>query len=238
MPESQKCIGESVACRPPVDPVLYGSVFIKICGLTDPVNAAACVKAGADIIGLVFYPKSPRHLSLGMACKVAGALPDYVPVWGIFVNAAFDSIMATVTACRLSGVQLHGTEPPELVNALKKQNLTVIKTLFIHRTPGLDCIDTYRAADFLLVECGSGTLPGGNAKTWDYSRAKNTAARHPVILAGGLSPENIRQAVTHAGPAGVDMSSGVELSPGIKDITKVTNLVRQIRQPFLTPEPH
>jgi phosphoribosylanthranilate isomerase len=235
LPESSLIKGPG---RLPENPVLYGSVFIKICGLTDPVNAAACVTAGADIIGLVFYPKSPRHLSLDMACKVADALPAYVPVWGIFVNAAFDSIMAAVTACKLSGVQLHGSEPPDLVNALKKQHLTVTKALFTHRSPGLDSIDSYKNADFFLVECGTGILPGGNAKTWNYRQARETAARHPVILAGGLCAQNIRQAVTDAAPAGVDISSGVESSPGIKDITKVTTLFKQIRQPFLTPEPH
>jgi phosphoribosylanthranilate isomerase len=227
----------TAAGRPAVYPGMPESVFIKICGLTDPVNAAACVKAGADIIGLVFYPKSPRHLELPRACAVAGALPDRVPVWGVFVNAEFDSIMEAVSACKLTGVQLHGSEPPDLVKALKKKNLTVTKALFTHRFPGLDSVDSYKTADFFLVECGRGTLPGGNARTWNYRRARETAARHPVILAGGLSPENIRQAVTHAVPAGVDISSGVESSPGIKDITKITTLVKQIRQPFLKPDP-
>ncbi len=221
------------AVRSAVYPGVPGSVFIKICGLTDPANAAACVTAGADIIGLVFYPRSPRHLDLPRACAVAGAVPGHVPVWGVFVDARFDFIMKAVTACKLNGVQLHGNEPPDLVNALKKKNLTVTKALFTQRSPGLDRIDSYEAADFFLVECGSGTLPGGNATTWDYGLVRETAARHPVILAGGLSSQNIRQAVTHAIPAGVDISSGVESSPGIKDITKVTDLVKKIWQPFL-----
>jgi phosphoribosylanthranilate isomerase len=203
--------------------------FVKICGLTDPANAAACAMAGADIIGLVFFKKSPRHLDLTRAISVANALPAHVPAWGVFVNAGFDTIMERVAACGLKGVQLHGSESPDLVHALAGQHLTVTKALFAARFPGLDHIDQYAGADFFLMECGIGTLPGGNAKTWDYRMAKKITDYYPVILAGGLSPENIRKAVTEAGPTGVDVSSGVESTPGIKDITKVSELIRQVK---------
>jgi phosphoribosylanthranilate isomerase len=204
--------------------------LIKICGLTVPDNAAACVRAGADIIGLVFYPQSPRHVTQNQAKAVVDALPDHVPAWGVFVNASLTTILETATACGLKGIQLHGQEPSGLISALKARHLTVIKAVFASRSPGLDTIETdYKQADHVLVECGSGKLPGGNAETWDYGLAQKTARHHPVFLAGGLSCDNIEQAITLVAPAGIDLSSGVESVPGIKDIVKVTKLIRQVK---------
>jgi phosphoribosylanthranilate isomerase len=203
---------------------------VKICGLTDPDNAAACARAGADIIGLVFYPKSPRHVEPSRAKAVIQALPAHVPAWGVFVNEDLNVIMEIVRACGLKGVQLHGQEPPGLITALKNLNLTVTKAVFASRDPGINTIDTwYKAADFFLVECGQGTLPGGNAKTWDYRQVRKTARDHPVILAGGLCCDNIEQALADADPAGVDVSSGVESSPGIKDVELAAELIRRVK---------
>ena len=206
------------------------SPLVKICGLTDPANAAACARAGADIIGLVFYPNSPRHVEPSRAMAVVSALPAHIPAWGVFVNEHPDFIMETVRACGLKGVQLHGHEPAGLITALKNQQLTVTKAVFASRSPGLDTIDTvYAAADFFLVECGQGNLPGGNAKTWDYRQVRKTAREHPVILAGGLSCDNIEQALAEADPTGVDVSSGVESSPGHKNIDQVAELIRRVK---------
>lgn len=202
---------------------------VKICGLTDPDNALACAQAGADIIGLVFYPKSPRHVTHPQARAVVEALPKHVPAWGVFVNEPLETILETVNACGLKGVQLHGREPPELISALKGHHLTVIKAVFASRTPGLDTIDPmYAHADYILVECGMGQLPGGNAKTWEYGLARKKAPHHSVFLAGGLSCDNIESAILAAVPAGVDLSSGVESAPGVKDILKVKELIRRV----------
>ncbi len=161
---------------------------------------------------------------------IAAALPAHVQVWGVFVNESLATILKTATACGLNGVQLHGQEPPGLISALKAHHLTVMKAVFASRFPGLDTIKSlYNQADFFLVECGKGRLPGGNAETWDYGLAQKTAYVHPVFLAGGLSCDNIDQATTLVRPAGVDLSSGVESKPGIKDIVKVSKLIRQVK---------
>ena len=206
------------------------SPFIKICGLTDPKNARACVQAGADIIGLVFYPNSPRYLEIPRAARVTQTLSGQVPVWGVFVDAKLDTIMAHVDACGLTGVQLHGSESPDLVAALKEKELTVTKAVFASRSPGLDKAHTYSAADCILVECGRGKRPGGNARTWDYRTARKISARYPVLLAGGLSSTNITKAMADADPRGVDISSGVESGFGIKDMQQVARLVRLVKK--------
>lgn len=201
--------------------------LVKICGLTDPENAAACVRAGADIIGLVFYSASPRHVTRTRARTIVTSLPGHVPAWGVFVNDSLKTILDTAHTCGLKGVQLHGQESPELIRNLKTHGLTVIKAVFASRYPGLDTVETiYSQADYLLIECGMGRLPGGNAKTWDYSRSRQLAEKYPVLIAGGLSCDNIQDALAAAVPYGVDISSGVESFPGYKDIEKVSELIR------------
>lgn len=199
--------------------------FIKICGLTDPDNTRETARAGADLIGLVFFEKSPRHLSLDKARAVGRAVPDRVIACGVFVDADMDYILERVAAANLKAVQLHGNEPPEMVKALSDRGLTVIKALFASKSPGLDQYRRY-SAEFFLAECGRGKLPGGNAKTWDYGLVRQVD--QPCILAGGLGPDNIAAAIAAADPAGVDLSSSVETAPGVKDIRKVTSVVDQV----------
>jgi phosphoribosylanthranilate isomerase/indole-3-glycerol phosphate synthase/phosphoribosylanthranilate isomerase len=203
--------------------------LVKICGLTDPDNAAACARAGADIIGLVFYSGSPRHVFRSQARSIVTALPDHVPAWGVFVNESLKTMLDTVHNCGLKGVQLHGQESPEMIRILKNHGLTVIKAVFASRSPGLDTVEhMYAQADYLLIECGMGRLPGGNAKTWDYGQSRELAEKYPVLIAGGLSCDNIQDVLTAAAPYGVDISSGVESAPGYKDIGKVSELIHLI----------
>jgi len=203
--------------------------LVKICGLTDPDNAAACARAGADIIGLVFYSASPRHVTRSLAKSIVMALPAHVPAWGVFVNDSLKTVLDTVHTCGLKGVQLHGQESPEMIRILKAHGLTVIKAVFASRSPGIKTIKTmYSQADYLLIECGMGRLPGGNAKTWDYGLSREMTGKYPVLIAGGLSCDNIQDALAAAAPYGVDISSGVESAPGYKDIGKVSELIRLI----------
>jgi len=199
--------------------------WIKICGLTDPDNAIGCASLGADAIGLVFYKKSPRNVSMQQAARISKALPAHIKTIGVFVNAAYEDIMEKVNQCGLKGVQLHGNEPPALVNRLVKENLLVIKALFAAKKPFLNQVLQYDSASFILVEYGKGVLPGGNAEAWDYEISCQLKTKTGIVLAGGLGPENIKEAIHTAKPAGVDVSSSVEKSHGVKDLDLVKDFI-------------
>lgn len=202
------------------------NVLVKICGLTLVDNALDCVNAGADIIGLVFFEKSPRNVSTARAREISRALPKEVPACGVFVNETFDTIMQTVSDCGLKIVQLHGAETPELSERLSAQDLVVTKAFFAARSPGLYETEKYQSTDFCLAEYGKGILPGGNAETWDYTQALDMAKKVRLMLAGGLTCENVADAVARIHPYAVDVSSGVEKAKGIKDISKVKEFIR------------
>ena len=203
--------------------------LIKICGLTQPDNALDCARAGADAIGLVFFKKSPRNISIEKARAITRMLPGHVLTCGVFVNESFDFIMERVERCHLTAVQLHGQESPALVEKLAKENLLVIKALFAVKKPDLADAPLFTAASFCLVEYGKGILPGGNAEAWDYGVSAHLNTRVPLMLAGGLSCDNIRQALCLANPAAVDVSSGVEKTHGFKNIERVTAFIRMTR---------
>jgi len=205
-----------------------GKTGIKICGLTCPGEAAACAAAGADAIGVVFYPESPRHVSLARAREITDAVDRRAAVIGVFVNEPFEVIMTTVTQCGLDGAQLHGRESPGLVESLCKENLFVIKAVFANVEPLLTSASIYDPTAY-LVEAGGGKLPGGNADRWGWQSAAGIDTRHPVILAGGLSPENVQEAMHATTPSAVDVSSGVESEPGRKNMDRVIQFIAAVR---------
>jgi phosphoribosylanthranilate isomerase len=200
---------------------------VKVCGLTRVDEAVACVDLGVDAIGLVFYPPSPRHVSVAVAGEIAAALPAAVAKVGVFVDEPLDAILETVRLAGLTAVQLHGAETPALVAGLKAAGLTVIKALFAAKAPGLALADSFNA-DAVLFEQGGGRLPGGNAETWDYALARRQALGPPLILAGGLTPDNVTAAITAAKPDAIDLSSGVEAEPGRKQVEKVRRLMAAV----------
>ena len=206
---------------------------VKICGITRVQDALRCAEFGADAIGCVFYPKSPRHLSLDLARDICASVPDHVKTVGVFVDETFSHIMRHVEYCRLASVQLHGREGPELVRRLRAANIHVIKALFVDGNPTVDDASKYPASAFLL-ESGLGKLPGGNAREWDWKSAKNFAEKYPLILAGGLDPYNVATAVRMSNPCAVDVSSGVESSPGQKDFDKVAAFMKAVSDCGLT----
>jgi phosphoribosylanthranilate isomerase len=201
------------------------TVQVKICGLTRTEEAAACAAAGAHAIGLVFYPRSRRYISAESAREIRQVLPPGTACVGVFVDAPPDTILRVARTAGLTAVQIHGNEPPETVARLQAEGLLVVKALFAERAPGLDRADDC-AATAVLVECGQGPLPGGNALVWDWGRAAEVGLRRPLILAGGLTPDNVATAIAQARPDAVDVSSGVETAPGRKDIHKVRAFIR------------
>ncbi len=208
---------------------------IKICGLTKPDQAKKCAFLGADAIGMVFYEKSPRNISIKRAGEISSLLPEDIAKVGVFVNESFDFVMERVEKCNLTAVQLHGNESDGFVARLKKQGIFVIKALFASKEPGMDKAGIYDASAF-LVECGKGALPGGNARAWDWKSARKLAlsSKIPVIIAGGLCPENVAKAAFQSFADAVDVSSGVESSPGHKDYGLVEKFIKNLKNTKFT----
>lgn len=203
---------------------------IKICGLTSPSEAAACADLGANAIGLVFYPKSPRNVSVEQASAITASLPEQVAKVGVFVDPDLDTLCNIVEQCGLNCVQFHGKESPEFIAAFKKDSdARIIKGLYTEKRPSLENADDYQV-DGYLVECGKGPLPGGNAMAWNWSCAKDFGRNYPLVLAGGLAPDNVAQAIADCMPDAVDASSSLEAAPGRKDLSKVRPFIDQIRQ--------
>ncbi|MFO7931202.1 MAG: phosphoribosylanthranilate isomerase [Thermodesulfobacteriota bacterium] len=207
---------------------VHERIQVKICGITEPEDGLVCAAWGADAVGLVFYPKSPRFVTLNRAAQISSALPSHVARVGVFVNESLDTVVDTAQNCGLSAVQLHGSESPEVVEELRQKGLTVIKCLYANGRPPISSAGHYNASAF-LVECSAGVLPGGNARTWDWSAARDFAEKHPTIIAGGLGPENVDKAIKAAVPDAVDASSLLESSPGRKDTHKVRDFIYAVR---------
>ena len=200
---------------------------IKICGLTRADEAVGCAELGADAVGLVFFPKSPRHVSDEQGRAISTAVSGKSKIVGVFVNTSYDQVLRKADVCRLDAIQLHGQESPDLVKRLGDAGLPVIKALFMDGNPDLSQAELYEASAF-LVECSKGPLPGGNAMAWDWGASKAFGRVRPLILAGGLSPENVAKAVISSLPLAVDVSSGVERSPGRKDLDKVAAFINEV----------
>jgi phosphoribosylanthranilate isomerase len=200
-------------------------VRVKICGITTVEDALMVVAAGADAIGLVFYGKSPRDVSPEQAEAIVRALPPFVQAVGLFVNADVDFVNATANGCRLDIVQLHGEEPPEYCMLVQRR---VIKTFRVRDAASLDPMKDYRVAGFLL-DAWSPSSHGGTGTTFNWEIASAGEKFGPIILAGGLTPQNVREAVEKVAPYGVDISSGVESAPGKKDPEKVREFIRRAK---------
>ncbi len=207
---------------------MMNSPQIKICGLTDVSQALACAELGADAIGLVFFTKSPRNVSVETARAISTALPKHVTATGVFVNESYEGILEKIEHCGLKAVQLHGDESPDLVSKLMGRGLRVIKVLYIESEPHVRDIGHYDPSAF-LVECAKGFLPGGNALAWNFQKIRNVTTEKPMIIAGGLDPGNISDAILSALPDGVDVSSGVESAPGQKDLAKVASFITRVK---------
>ena len=203
---------------------------IKICGITREEDAWAAVDAGADALGFVFVPGTPRFIEPERAAAITRHLPPFVSCVGLFVNADPAFIRDTLTEARLDTVQLHGDEPPE-VGLLLRGQVRVIQAFRVQGPETLQRLPDYReSADAWLLDAYVAGAAGGTGARFDWNLAVQARELgHPLILAGGLKPENIAEAVRQVRPFAVDVSSGVELSPGRKDSEKVQRLIAAAR---------
>ena len=199
---------------------------IKICGITNLEDALCAVNAGADALGFVFYENSPRHISPEQVKQIVAALPPFVTTVGLFVNAAHEVIQQTMQAAGLNVVQLHGDESAEdcCLNPYP-----VIKAVRIKDADSLTGIDRYNVSA-LLLDAWNDQQYGGTGESFDWQLAKKLTGRLPLILAGGLTPNNVTQALQVVNPYAVDVSSGVEGSPGRKDHNKIREFIQQVKQ--------
>ncbi len=203
---------------------------IKICGITREEDALAAVDAGADALGFVFVPGTPRFIEPGRAAAIVRGLPPFVSRVGLFVNAAPELIEATLAEVGLDTVQLHGDEAPEVGRSLLRR-VRVIQAFRVQGPETLHRLPEHRESTHAwLLDAYVPGASGGTGARFDWTLAVQARdLGHPLILAGGLKPENIADAVHQVRPFAVDVSSGVESAPGRKDPEKVRQLIAAAR---------
>ncbi|MCL6555755.1 MAG: phosphoribosylanthranilate isomerase [Burkholderiales bacterium] len=201
-------------------------VRVKICGVTRVEDALAAAHAGADAIGLVFYEKSPRHVSLEAARAILARLPPFVTSVGLFVDAAPEAVRAVLAALPLDLLQFHGEEPPEYCRAFGRPYIKAVRV-----RPGVDLVEwAARFADSrgLLLDAYVEGTPGGTGRVFDWSLIPRDLPL-PIVLSGGLAADNVEEAIRRVRPWAVDVSSGVEAAKGIKDAARIAAFMRGVR---------
>jgi phosphoribosylanthranilate isomerase len=199
---------------------------VKICGVTNLADAQAAVEAGADALGLNFYEKSPRHISLEAAAEISRQLPPFVLRVGVFVDAPEEFVLRAIAECGLTMLQFHGDEPPEFC---ARFGLMSMKAFRIRDEKSLAELPRFQT-DAYLLDAYSPEARGGTGEkfNWDLAVEAQKFGR-PIFLAGGLTPENVADAVRKVRPFGVDVSSGVESSPGKKNHAKIRAFIAAVR---------
>jgi phosphoribosylanthranilate isomerase len=200
---------------------------IKICGLTREQDVLAVINSGADALGLVFYEKSPRHVSLLQAEKLARAVPPFVSVVGLFVNPSVDYVREVLVKVQLDVLQFHGEETPEFCQQFGKPYLKAIRV-----KAGVDlvqCASRYASAQGLLLDAFIEGTQGGTGESFDWALIPHDLPL-PVILSGGLHAGNVAAAIKQVRPYAVDVSSGVEAAKGIKDAAKIAAFIKEVRR--------
>ena len=201
-------------------------VRIKICGITRPQDALAAARFGADAVGLVFFPGSPRAINVDVAGKITSALPPFVSRVGLFVNATEAEIRDILDAVPLDVLQFHGDEQPE---ACRRYSKPYIKAVRMHTAVDLNReAGRYADASALLLDTYVKDIHGGTGQAFDWSTIPRGIDK-PLILAGGLTADNVAAAVRQVRPYAVDVSGGVESAKGIKDADKMAEFIREVR---------
>jgi phosphoribosylanthranilate isomerase len=196
-------------------------MLVKICGITRMSDAEAAVEAGAAALGFVFWPKSPRFVDPYRARAIAAGLPAFVAPVGVFVNQPAEYVKGVAALVGLGAVQLHGDEDVAYAAGLPNP---VIKSVAIDRYTEVGRIDRWPPSITLLLDVRDPVSRGGTGRTIDWPAAAPIAAARRTLLAGGLTPDNVVEAVARVRPFGIDVSSGVEVSPGVKDPARLRAL--------------
>jgi phosphoribosylanthranilate isomerase len=213
-------------------------VKVKVCGLTEVANALACAEAGADWIGLNFHPASPRSISVERGAEIAGALDGKANPVGLFVNRPFKEVAEAILGIgSLDTIQLHGDEPPEYLLDCARLKLRVVRAFRLPDAASVDQMVAYleRAEELgcppyaVLVDAHVSGQPGGTGRSIPREILDRLPGHPRLILAGGLTPENVAERVALVRPWMVDVASGVETSPGVKDLQRVAAFVAEAR---------
>ena len=199
---------------------------VKICGITSVADAVAAAEAGADMIGLMFYEGSPRHITLAQAVEISRALSPFVLRVGVFVNPPEAQVTRAIAACGLSLLQFHGDESSDFCTQFGMMSLKAVR---VRDAESLKALQNYQTDAFLLDAHSLSGLGGTGEKfNWELAVEAKKFGK-PIFLAGGLTPENVADAVRQVQPFAVDVSSGVESAPGKKDAAKVRAFIEAVR---------
>lgn len=206
---------------------------VKMCGTTSARDAMAAVEAGVDALGFIFVKKSPRYISPDDAASIIDILPPFVTKVGVFVDSRPKDIIETITYCGLNQVQLHGNENPQKCMEIRRANqiFSICKAFRVGvEAPPIDFSAYSPVVDSVLLDTYVKGQEGGTGETFDWDLIARLKLDRPLILAGGLSAENVREAIQSVAPYAVDVNSGIEVAPGIKDHKKLTTLLQEVRR--------
>ena len=202
-------------------------VKVKICGITNLEDALDAIALGADALGFVFYARSPRRVTPEQAAAIITRLPPFVAKVGVFVDEKLDRVQGIMNLCSLDYAQLHGSESPEYCKALGQQR--AIKAFRVKDGINLEQFSAYKVSAILL-DSYNPNMFGGTGRAFNWELAARVARSNCVILSGGLTPQNVAEAINKVNPYAVDVSSGVEASPGKKDYAKLKAFIQAVKQ--------
>jgi phosphoribosylanthranilate isomerase len=199
---------------------------VKLCGVSDPEDARRVADLGVWALGMIFWPQSPRVCSLEAAEAIGAEQRRRLELVGVFVNATLDEVADTADRCHLTMVQLHGDEGPAYCREVaRRTGAKVMKAVRVHDAAQVHDLQRFHT-DFHLLDAYSPRTPGGTGESFDWELARRHPGTPPVVLSGGLNPDNVAAAIETARPFAVDVASGTEAEPGRKDPAKLTAFVR------------
>jgi phosphoribosylanthranilate isomerase len=212
----------------PRDGILFGVTRVKICGVSDPADARRVAELGAWALGMIFWPGSPRACPLDAAEEIGATLHRRLELAGVFVNASLDTVADTADRCNLTLLQLHGEEGPAYCReAARRTGAKVMMAARVRDAAQVHDLQRFHT-DFHLLDAYSPGTPGGTGESFDWDLARRHPRTPPVVLSGGLTPDNVDSAIEAARPFAVDVATGTEAAPGRKDPAKLSAFFRAV----------